>query len=230
MAGGVPHFTEFDKHVRLGDIVVGLPEQSRGPAYIQCDRFETVGTDKYQYEPQTWSPRNDILQTYVRKLRDMSQTSKPWDKYIEEGKETLHAEESNFYRPAAKTDKLYALVDNEMVQVEHPKPPAGYDRHREDNRPRIRYGPLAGGRYIARNFKIRMDFAMRNGIKAYDTEFAPVLESIEGNRKSSFLMIRGIADYVDGQKNKDWQPYAALAAAAYMKALLVALPNTGRRY
>ncbi|EXJ56530.1 hypothetical protein A1O7_06874 [Cladophialophora yegresii CBS 114405] len=33
-------------------------------------------------------------------------------------------------------------------------------------------------------------------------------------------VIRGVCDYGDAQKNKDWQPYAAAVAAAYPKALL----------
>jgi len=34
------------------------------------------------------------------------------------------------------------------------------------------------------------------------------------------LAIRGICDYSDSHKNKEWQGYAAMAAAAYAKDLL----------
>ncbi|MBE3046948.1 hypothetical protein IMZ48_31355 [Candidatus Bathyarchaeota archaeon] len=34
------------------------------------------------------------------------------------------------------------------------------------------------------------------------------------------LVIRGICDYSDDHKNKIWQPYAAMTAAAYAKDLL----------
>ncbi|KAG7116229.1 hypothetical protein HYQ45_016118 [Verticillium longisporum] len=34
-------------------------------------------------------------------------------------------------------------------------------------------------------------------------------------------VIRGVCDYADEHKNKDWQPYAAAMAAAYAKAVLV---------
>lgn len=34
------------------------------------------------------------------------------------------------------------------------------------------------------------------------------------------LVIRGICDYADSHKNKDWQGYAAMTAAAYAKDLL----------
>lgn len=33
----------------------------------------------------------------------------------------------------------------------------------------------------------------------------------------------GIADYRDGTRGKDWQPHAALAAAAVMKAIVSAM-------
>ena len=34
------------------------------------------------------------------------------------------------------------------------------------------------------------------------------------------LVIKGVCDYADSHKNKDWQHYAAATAAAGMKALL----------
>jgi nucleoside phosphorylase len=38
------------------------------------------------------------------------------------------------------------------------------------------------------------------------------------------LVIRGICDYADSHKNKQWQPYAAGAAAAYAKEMLLMIP------
>lgn len=37
------------------------------------------------------------------------------------------------------------------------------------------------------------------------------------------LSIRGICDYSDSHKNKDWQRYAAATAAAYAREFIVAL-------
>lgn len=39
------------------------------------------------------------------------------------------------------------------------------------------------------------------------------------------LVIRGICDYADSHKNKRWQPYAAVTAAAYIKELLSVIPS-----
>ncbi|KAK5467687.1 hypothetical protein LTS15_000660 [Exophiala xenobiotica] len=41
----------------------------------------------------------------------------------------------------------------------------------------------------------------------------------------STLVIKGVCDYADSHKNKDWQNYAAATAAACMKAALHAWPN-----
>lgn len=38
------------------------------------------------------------------------------------------------------------------------------------------------------------------------------------------LVIRGICDYADSHKNKEWQGYAAAVAAAYAKDLVLIVP------
>jgi len=38
--------------------------------------------------------------------------------------------------------------------------------------------------------------------------------------QKSYILIRGICDYSDTHKNKDWQEYAAACAAGYAAALL----------
>ena len=39
VAGGMPHFTDFYKHVRPGDVVVATPNQ-KGYMYIYCDNIK----------------------------------------------------------------------------------------------------------------------------------------------------------------------------------------------
>jgi len=38
------------------------------------------------------------------------------------------------------------------------------------------------------------------------------------------LVVRGICDYSDTHKNKEWQGYAAMAAAAYARDILRRIP------
>jgi hypothetical protein len=44
------------------------------------------------------------------------------------------------------------------------------------------------------------------------------------NESATCLVIRGVCDYSDSHINKQWQGYAALAAAAYTKILLSVVP------
>jgi hypothetical protein len=40
------------------------------------------------------------------------------------------------------------------------------------------------------------------------------------------LVVRGICDYSDSHKRKQWQGYAAMVAAAYAKDLLYRIPQS----
>lgn len=231
-AGAVPDYMDYDKHVRLGDIVVSSSGDAKGPhEYLHCESIQQYDQDVYEYENNWWRCRNPNMRASLEQMMSISRTdsklSRPWDRFISEGMDTLHAEESSFHRPAMKTDRLYAEIDGRMVQVEHPKPPRG-GNDPIDNQSRVRYGPIASGRYVARNQRMRMDFARKFGVIAYVQEFDAVVEALDRNNKDSFLVIRGISDYVDGTKLKDWQPYAALAAASFMKAIITGLPPPRR--
>lgn len=110
----------------------------------------------------------------------------------------------------------------QVIEVQHPDPPEGYTRRTDI--PSVHYGVMGSGKPI-RNEISRQDFVSRYDIIACDTEFDQVLESIVGNRKDSFMFVRAVSDYVDGMHSKDWQPYAALAAAAATKAIIRSLHN-----
>jgi nucleoside phosphorylase len=87
----------------------------------------------------------------------------------------------------------------------------------------IHLGPIAAGRQVSKDDQLRQDFANRFGILAFDKEYDTVIESVFGNRKDSYVIIRGIADYKDGSRKKEWQPYASLAAAAFTKAVICSM-------
>jgi nucleoside phosphorylase len=48
-------------------------------------------------------------------------------------------------------------------------------------------------------------------------------------RNHEYFVVCGICDYCDANKNDLWQPYAAMAAAAYVRALLESIPGTAAR-
>eukprot|EP00106_Octopus_bimaculoides_P008389 XP_014775831.1 PREDICTED: uncharacterized protein LOC106873116 [Octopus bimaculoides] len=226
VGGAVPHFSDFNKHVRLGDVVVSTPVDRSGSLYVHCQRAEKIPNSiGYSYVTQSWSSTNQNFQKAVENLKCTVERNptiaKPWDPYIEEGRDLLESEESDFNRPSIMRDKLFATQPNgTVVQYEHPKPSGSHFQSYTEGQVTIRYGVIGSGKMVTQNDKMRKDFAQLNGIKAFDSEFDAVLDSLEGSRNCSFLVIRGMADYTDGTGKKGWQPYAALVAAAYMKSLL----------
>jgi nucleoside phosphorylase len=65
---------------------------------------------------------------------------------------------------------------------------------------------------------IRDRLAAEKDILCFEMEAAGLMDHFP------CLVIRGICDYSDTHKNKDWQGYAAMAAAAYAKDLLCRIP------
>jgi hypothetical protein len=61
--------------------------------------------------------------------------------------------------------------------------------------------------------------AEEHGIMCFEMEAAGLMDTFP------CLVIRGISDYADSHKNKEWQEYAAAAAAAYAKELLCMTPT-----
>lgn len=94
---------------------------------------------------------------------------------------------------------------------------------RQTGKPVVHLGPIAAGRQVSRNDQLRQDVATKFGILAFDMEFDAVVDSVFGNRKDSYVLIRGVADYKDGSRRKEWQPYASLAAAAFTKAVICSM-------
>lgn len=61
---------------------------------------------------------------------------------------------------------------------------------------------------------LRDKFAKEKGVLCFEMEAAGLMDHFP------CLVIRGICDYSDTHKNKEWQGYAAMTAAAYAKDLL----------
>ncbi|XP_021380246.1 uncharacterized protein LOC110467415 isoform X2 [Mizuhopecten yessoensis] len=226
IAGGVPHYTDYYKHVRLGDIVVSACD-SGDSLYYYCEKVLRNKEGDIQFKFKTFTPKEKDLQNVLEKLKDRSRRKPekaPWEKYITEGLETLKNQEADFNRPPPESDRLYmGIGDDNVIEVQHPESPDSVMNLHQGS-PNIHFSPIGSGRFY-KSEQLRMDFAQRHGVMCFDTEFDQVLESIVGNRKDSFLFIRGIADYGDGTRNKEWGPYASLVAASMMKAIIKMISN-----
>lgn len=227
--GGVPHYTDYTRHVRLGDVVVAYPPDNRSYIYAYCDQVRQLESGGFMFEAKTWTPPNLGLQHIARQLSEVAENNPeqcPWMDYMHQGMKELEGQEALFHRPSSDTDKLYmSLGGTDLIEVAHPLPPDGIiaKKNPKVSSPRIHFGAIGSGRYVVRDDTIRQEFAKLYGALAFDTEFDAVVESIFGNRKDSYIFIRGISDYRDGMRKKEWQPYAALAAASFMKAVICAL-------
>lgn len=87
---------------------------------------------------------------------------------------------------------------------------------------------IAGGKNIINDDYLKSTLAEQCNVICFDSEIDQVLAAIQGNRTESFLIIRGISDYHDGSSSKEWQPFAALCAAAFMKTLIYQIPTNDR--
>ena len=49
-----------------------------------------------------------------------------------------------------------------------------------------------------------------------------------GSKISSFICVRGVNDYADGLSDFEWAPYAALAASAFVRCLVLRIPPSDK--
>ncbi|KAK4182399.1 nucleoside phosphorylase domain-containing protein [Podospora australis] len=90
--------------------------------------------------------------------------------------------------------------------------------------PRIHYGVIASGNRVMKDGNARDDIAQRLSALCFEMEAAGMMDNLQ------CLPIRGICDYSDSHKNKEWQDYAAATAAAYARELLEGLPPSSRTF
>lgn len=131
--------------------------------------------------------------------------------------------EENFSSPGAKSDILYpasykhigAAKDHcsecDSKQKVDRKP-------RRNTNPRIHYGIIGSSNQVMRDGKERERLREKLSLKCFEMEAAGLMDNFR------CLVIRGICDYADSHKNKDWQGYAAATAAAYAKEFLGVIP------
>ncbi|KXH60985.1 pfs domain-containing protein [Colletotrichum salicis] len=81
--------------------------------------------------------------------------------------------------------------------------------------PVIHFGSIASGDQVMKSGEDRDRMARSEDILAFEMEAAGVCDVV-----SCCLVIKGVCDYADSHKNKDWQKYAAATAAACTKAFL----------
>ncbi|TGJ88459.1 hypothetical protein E0Z10_g289 [Xylaria hypoxylon] len=92
---------------------------------------------------------------------------------------------------------------------------------RSSNSPIIHYGIIASGNQVIKHAKTRDQLAQKFNAICFEMEAAGLMNSLQ------CLVIRGICDYSDSHKSKQWQKYASATAAAYAKEFLSVIPTIG---
>jgi nucleoside phosphorylase len=224
IGGGAPS----PKHdIRLGDLVVSAPRDGKGGVFqydfgkaIQDQSFRPTG---FLNQPPM------VLRTAVNGLKakyeaDGHQLEETINSILEK-KPRLR---KKYKRPDPSSDRLYQsgvvhpLNDKSSCAAVCGNDPVNLilrpERTEDEDNPAIHYGLIASANQLMKDASVRDVFIAENDVLCFETEAAGLMNHFP------CLVIRGICDYSDSHKNKEWQGYAAMAAAAYAKDLLCRIP------
>lgn len=206
IAGGCPNRLKAEEHVRLGDVVVANEK-----GVVQYDFIKrTIDGDEHRADPQR--PSKEMLDAaQTLEIRRLSGGVAPWKPWVEKGIKAL----PGFRRPRPSTDVLY---EGKTI-VTHPR-----DSSRRSGSPRIHRGAIGSANILLKEPKQRDKVRDRWGVRAIEMEGSGVMDAGWAMNKD-VMVVRGICDYCDSHKNKVWQNYAALVAAAYARCIVEALPQ-----
>lgn len=227
IGGGAPTI----KHdIRLGDIVVSSP-RDRESGVFQYDFGKTIQNQSFQYTRFLNQPPT-ALRTAINGLKaEYKEDGHQLDEAITTLLEKKPRLQKEYKRPDTSNDRLYK---SDVIHM-HPADEIGcaavcgndpssfvprIERIERDDNPAIHYGTIASADQLMKNAAIRDRLAAEKDVLCFEMEAAGLMNHFP------CLVIRGICDYSDSHKNKDWQGYAAITAAAYAKALLYRIaPN-----
>ncbi|KAK6525307.1 hypothetical protein TWF694_005452 [Orbilia ellipsospora] len=212
IGGGVPSHGD----IRLGDVVVSQPTAGHG-GVIQYDFGKSV-PDGFVYTGFLNAPPRSLLQALANLQARHFRGDKRLMEYLR-----LIETNANFRRPSCKSDVLfhptYDHVEGEKTCEKCDKSKISDRKPRRTNDIVIHYGTIASGNRIIKNARERDRLSLKfNGVLCFEMEAAGLMDNFP------CLVVRGICDYADSHKHKNWQPYAAAVAAAYAKEFLLVVP------
>lgn len=82
------------------------------------------------------------------------------------------------------------IGNGEVIEVQHPNPTENSDAI-SFGQNRLHLGPIGSGKDIIRSETDRIEFARAHGLLATDIEMSSVLDSIIGNCRDSFILVKG---------------------------------------
>ncbi|KAL6819639.1 ankyrin repeat-containing domain protein [Trichoderma sp. SZMC 28015] len=233
--------------VRLGDVVVSAPT-GRYPGVVQWDYGKAEKGGEFKQTGSLNNPPA-LLRTALAKLTTENELSgskipeyldelrQRWPRLVskytwsESLKDPLHTGDSHGSQEAPFSTFLNVILSllkwlfglwairpsNRGVEGgPNLRPPAADGGERKSRETRVHYGLIASGNQVIKDaeFRDRLDQRYEGNVLCVEMEAAGLMNNFP------CIVIRGICDYADSQKNKDWQEYAAAVAAAFAKELL----------
>ncbi|GKT92457.1 ankyrin repeat protein [Colletotrichum tofieldiae] len=224
IGGGAPS----QKHdIRLGDIVVSSPRDGKG-GVLQYDFGKTIQNQSF-LETGFLNQPPKVLRTAVGGLKAMYEAN--GHQLDEDVKRVIGKKprlRKKYSRPPPRSDRLYKsdivhAQDTEEGCIElcgddstHLVPRR--ERDEDEDSPAVHYGLIASANQLMKDALIRDRLAAEKDVLCFEMEAAGLMNHFP------CLVIRGICDYSDSHKNKGWQGFAAMVAAAYAKDLLRQIP------
>lgn len=215
--GGVP---SADNDIRLGDIVVSKP-RDRFSGAVQFDSGKHRTGGNFERTGTLTKPPTLLLTTIEQVHAKHLQRGSNLSKHLEEMVKKWPVMKTNgFMFPGAQYDQLFEATYNHTggKTCQACSQDKIIDRvPRSSNTPKVFYGTIGSSNAVIRDAQKRERLREDLGVLCIEMEAAGVMDEF------NCLVIRGVSNYADSHKNEIWQPYAAAAAAAYMKELLLAI-------
>jgi nucleoside phosphorylase len=219
IGGGAP----TSKHdIRLGDIVVSVPENGQS-GVLHYDFGKTIQQQEFQITGVLNQPPKNLLAAVTGLRTNYESNGHQLENAIDEAFEKSTRLRKMYQRPSQSSDRLYKsdvihpLNDDRSCLLACGDVASKVVSRTERSLGEaitIHYGLVASANQVMKDAITRDKLALQNEVLCFEMEAAGLMNDF------SCLVIRGICDYSDSHKNKDWQGYAAMAAAAYAKDLL----------
>ena len=211
IGGGIP---SKENDIRLGDVIVGMPDGIHGGA-VQYDHGKRTG-DRFQRTGFLCPPPDEWRTAVVVMKSDHEAKSNRVGEFLSQMLEA-YPKLQKYARPASELDILFppdtGHVRDESTCDKCDKSKAIPSRSLMG--PEIFYGTIASGDSVIKDAKVRDELS-----KASGGALCFEMEAVGLSNTFPCVIIRGICDYADSHKNDHWHPYAAAAAAACAKELL----------
>ncbi|KAM0547820.1 hypothetical protein ACHAPJ_010166 [Fusarium lateritium] len=219
IGGGAPRLPDCD--VRLGDVVVSSPLNGQSGVF-QYDYGKSIQEMKFQHTRSLNQPPQALLTALSGLRTQHEREGNGLSEAVDKALKKRPRIKRKYGRPPPDTDVLFrsefvhvggscvsACDQNSAKRIQRP------EREPEvDDDPAVHYGIIASANTLMKDALIRDALAAEKHVLCFEMEAAGLMN------RFPCLVVRGICDYSDSHKSKEWQGFAAMVAAAYAKDLV----------